>query len=294
VSPIFTYGGKGTAKRGVSPDEHAIVYSHGFVPQLVNGEAPLSKTPICVVMTGDSHALSPASRVYFAIHHPIQYNVKVKDVGHVHPDHLHLLLSYWKSMNDDSPYLTPSIASNTPALTIESGTLLIYRSLSPLTSEDFEEVRNPHNFFKVARVFTTPWTEPDGSSGKPFTKTARFVVVKPGPTFSVCLRISTYAGQATTKFGVVAHQHAAVIPQGGQVVLHQLGEHLSKEPIEIKIENPDVDIKPMSRINFAKPYTVEHNVKIRNVGRVVGDSVKRLEKYFAESLGFTKPTSEST
>jgi len=136
----------------------------------------------------------------------------------------------------------------------------------------------------------TPWTEPEGFSGRMFTETARFVVVKSGPTFSVCLRISTYSGQATSKPGVIASHHAAVIPQGGTVTYHPHEEELSNPPIEIKVENDDVDIDPMARINFAKPYTVEHNILVRNVGRVVGDHVvRRLEMYLATNLGFTKP-----
>lgn len=135
----------------------------------------------------------------------------------------------------------------------------------------------------------TPWTEPEGFSGQMFTETARFVVVKSGPTFSVCLRISTYSGQATSKPGVIASHHAAVIPQGGTVTYHPHEEELVNPPIEIKVENDDVDIDPMARINFAKPYTVEHNIWVRNVGRVVGDHVvRRLEMYLATNLGFTK------
>jgi hypothetical protein len=70
---------------------------------------------------------------------------------------------------------------------------------------------------------------------------------------------------------------------------HSMGEQLEKDPIEVKVENPDVTIDAMSRINFAKPYTVEHNVKVLNIGRVVGVSVGLLDKYFAESLGHTRP-----
>jgi hypothetical protein len=131
----------------------------------------------------------------------------------------------------------------------------------------------------------TLWTEPDGSTGQPFSKVARFVVIKTGATFSVCLRINTYSGQATTKPGVIAQHHAAVIPQYGTVMPHWKGEYLSKHPIEVKLENPEVTIDGMSRINFAKPYTVEHNIKVKNIGRVVGESVARLESYFHECLG---------
>lgn len=63
---------------------------------------------------------------------------------------------------------------------------------------------------------------------------------------------------------------------------------MTKDPIEVKIENEAMTIDPMSRINFAKPYTVEHNVLILNVGRVVGDSIGLMDKYFAESLGLAK------
>jgi hypothetical protein len=101
-SPIFSYGNKGTTKRGVEPNEHAIAYSLGKDPQLVYGELPLVKAPIPIVMDQYADALAPASRIYFAIHHPIQYNVKVKSLGYVHPDYLPTFLGYWYQENHDS------------------------------------------------------------------------------------------------------------------------------------------------------------------------------------------------
>jgi hypothetical protein len=164
-----------------------------------------------------------------------------------------------------------------------------------MTPLAFEEVRNPQAFFKKSRVFMTLWSEPEGFSGQPFSEVARFAVVKAGVTFSVCLRISTYSGQATTKPGVAAHQHAAVISEGGTAVPHWKGEQLSKDPIEVKLENMEVMIDGMSRINFAKPYTVEHNIRVKNIGRVVGESVARLESHFHESLGIlSSATAQST
>jgi hypothetical protein len=100
--PIFSYGNKGTTKRGVEPNEHAIAYSLGKDPQLVYGELPLVKAPIPIVMDQYADALAPASRIYFAIHHPIQYNVKVKSLGYVHPDYLPTFLGYWYQENHDS------------------------------------------------------------------------------------------------------------------------------------------------------------------------------------------------
>ncbi|KAH6865201.1 hypothetical protein BKA58DRAFT_322204 [Alternaria rosae] len=100
--PIFTYYGKATTKSGVVADEHAIAYSLGQQPQLVQGESPLRKAPIPIVMEENNRTLVPASRIYFAIHHPIQYNVKVKNLGHVHPDYLPTFLGYWNQENSDS------------------------------------------------------------------------------------------------------------------------------------------------------------------------------------------------
>jgi hypothetical protein len=71
-------------------------------PQLVQGEASLRKYPIPIVMEDGSRPLVAASRIYFAIHHPIQYNVKVKNLGYVHPDMLPTFLGYWNQENSDS------------------------------------------------------------------------------------------------------------------------------------------------------------------------------------------------
>ncbi|RYN27968.1 hypothetical protein AA0112_g7764 [Alternaria arborescens] len=110
--PIFSYGNRGTTKHGVVPDEHAIAYSLGMQPQLVSGEAPLVKAPIPIVMDTGAPPLAVASRIYFAIHHPIQYNVKVKSLGYVHPDYLPTFLGYWNQENFDSKQ-DPEVTQNT-------------------------------------------------------------------------------------------------------------------------------------------------------------------------------------
>jgi hypothetical protein len=81
-------------------DEHAVAFSYGRSAQLLPGEGPLSKQAICIVMNEGETPLSRASRIYFGIHHPIQYNVKVKDLGYVHPDWQVIFLGYWNMEND--------------------------------------------------------------------------------------------------------------------------------------------------------------------------------------------------
>lgn len=97
--PIFTYKNQGTLKPGVEPDEHAIAYSWGQQPSLLQGEAQLSKDPICIAMTDNGEPLNDASRIFFGITHPIQYNVKVKDLGYVIPAHMQNLIGYWSMEN---------------------------------------------------------------------------------------------------------------------------------------------------------------------------------------------------
>ncbi|KAF1832454.1 hypothetical protein BDW02DRAFT_502913, partial [Decorospora gaudefroyi] len=95
--PVFTYNNRGTLRPGAVRDEHAIAYTHGQIPQLLQGEQQLSKSPISVVMNEGECHLSTASRIYFGIHHPIQYNVKVKDLGYVHPDWMSVFLDHWRA-----------------------------------------------------------------------------------------------------------------------------------------------------------------------------------------------------
>jgi len=101
--PVFTYNNRATTKPGVRPDEHAIAYSYGFSPQLVPGEEELKKFPIAIEMIENEKPLAIASRIYFGIHHPIQYNVKVKDLGCVHSDWMATFSGYWKMENTDAP-----------------------------------------------------------------------------------------------------------------------------------------------------------------------------------------------
>ncbi|KAF2625107.1 hypothetical protein BU25DRAFT_372725 [Macroventuria anomochaeta] len=98
--PIFTYSQRGTTKNGVRASEHAIVHSWGKSPQLIQGEIGITKPSIAIVMAEGVPPLHFASRIYFGIHHPIQYNVKVKDIGYVPSDQVHTLIGNWTEENE--------------------------------------------------------------------------------------------------------------------------------------------------------------------------------------------------
>ena len=46
---------------------------------------------------------------------------------------------------------------------------------------------------------------------------------------------------------------------------------MSKKPIRIELTAPSDKLDPLSRLNYAKTYTVEHNVKVLFIGRVAGN-----------------------
>lgn len=113
--PIFTYSNQGTLKKGVAPQEHAIAYSWGQQPQLLQNEAQLTKEPICIVTHDESRPLAIESRIYFGIHHPIQYNVKVKDLGYVLSDHMAKFRGYWTMENESDTQQAPEVTATAAA-----------------------------------------------------------------------------------------------------------------------------------------------------------------------------------
>jgi hypothetical protein len=99
--PIFTYMGRATTKPGVKANEHGIVYSYGQKPQLLPHEGGITKPSLPVIMSDNNSILDKASRIYYGIHHPIQYNVKVKDIGYVLQQLIPTLIGNWREEDEN-------------------------------------------------------------------------------------------------------------------------------------------------------------------------------------------------
>ena len=97
-SPISTYSKRGVTKPGLNPSEHAIIYFSGTTPQYVEGEYEkgMDKEPIEVEPSEQGAVMDSASRIRFGKIYPVEFNVKVKDIGRVKPEHMSKLLQYWK------------------------------------------------------------------------------------------------------------------------------------------------------------------------------------------------------
>ena len=94
--------------------------------------------------------------------------------------------------------------------------------------------------------------------------------------------INTYKHRGVAKWGVEPDRHAIVYLEG-QVPFHAHGEpRMIKDPLALRPDRPDEGLDRMSRLNFGKIHTVEHNVKVRPLGKIAASSMPRFRAY-AES-----------
>ncbi len=111
--------------------------------------------------------------------------------------------------------------------------------------------------------------------------------------------IHTYSGQATLKENLPDPQQHAIIytssrPPHELCINDEYGgtvqEELSKDPIRVirELNDVDGDLGELSRINYAKIYTVEKYVRVLNIGRVHQDSMESL----LASCFFARPVDE--
>lgn len=137
------------------------------------------------------------------------------------------------------------------------------------------------------------WVSPQASGTNPrFEKIRRFVVVRTKSGHCLCLPIHTYSGRGTAKEGINADDHAPLVLPGQTVQLAPNERPLKKEPLSLIVEDNTVNISPYSRIDFSKIFPVEHNLKVRTIGRIDPAYLARLEEYFRSGIGIAELTEE--
>ena len=97
----MTYGGQGTAKPGIKPEHHAIIYTSAKPPKESDGEAKLRKKPIRVIPLDLRHKLAPESRINYSKAYTVEHNVKVCFIGKIHPDFEKIFLGDFKRTFDE-------------------------------------------------------------------------------------------------------------------------------------------------------------------------------------------------
>ncbi|KAL4759999.1 uncharacterized protein BDW70DRAFT_161057 [Aspergillus foveolatus] len=153
----------------------------------------------------------------------------------------------------------------------------------------------PPNYYREGKVFSILWHENDGRAGgtlvsrgpqyrgrfgEPIYSTIRrMVVFRQYEQCSWCFAITTYNGRGVAKRGVDPDKHAIVYMRGTTPTLGVGEPRMVKEPLEVVPENPGENLDYMSRLNFSKIYTVEHNVKVLPIGRISNRSMTRFREY---------------
>lgn len=96
--------------------------------------------------------------------------------------------------------------------------------------------------------------------------------------------IYTYNGQGVAKRDVNVQDHAAVYNQGSVFQENPWEPRMTKKALEFEPFTPDQALDTMSRLNFGKIYTVEHNVKVLRVGRISSKSMGTFTNYARSSM----------
>ncbi|QDS69658.1 hypothetical protein FKW77_009452 [Venturia effusa] len=181
---------------------------------------------------------------------------------------------------------------------------------------DYKIQRPGKDFFRLGKVFKIYWPEPisqtltgktsvtAGGGGNSlnreiYAKIRWFVVVKSGEgRYCSCLPIQTYGNQGVAKKDVVKRSHAIIYtgkePAPNENELPGPGEPAMLQSIRV-VSNKRIDIMdPMSRVDFSKIYTVEHNVKVYDFGWVHKDSRNMLRHQFQYVWSINQDTEEES
>ena len=150
-------------------------------------------------------------------------------------------------------------------------------------------------FFVVGRVFSTLWTESfEGIindqnqtfvsevalGGRVYSKIRRFVVVRQSDRSCICLPVTSYNGRGPKKGKINLLEH-------GYIYSHKTPKPvpgIEKKPIKINLVKGEVPLRDPSLVNYGRVYTVETNVKVREVGLVDTASRKILLSYWKNSI----------
>ncbi|PQE16486.1 heterokaryon incompatibility protein [Rutstroemia sp. NJR-2017a BBW] len=173
-------------------------------------------------------------------------------------------------------------------------------------NEEFDSRYQVHRSseFKWGRIFKVLWTEPKGNGSEitagvlagregPYgqsLKVRRFLIIKEELGFSfmeflqyvdsrrindltkITRSIMTYASQGTNKRGVNAKTHAIIYTENPTAKYGEMERGLTRRPIRVIPSEPQHKLDPASRLNYAKIYTVEHNLRVWFIGKLAPES----------------------
>ncbi|TGO45429.1 hypothetical protein BCON_0393g00010 [Botryotinia convoluta] len=212
----------------------------------------------------------------------------------------------------DNAMLLGDVSENTSqysknkAYALESSDIdTVTKSLAPATLTSFVDPDPPivgnlgkDNTSMQHRNFgSILWSEPSGSlsgggtfssHGKEhgemiYAQVRRFVVIDYRQGHCLCLPIMTYRGRATSQPGVHAEEHAIIYTTEPKLAPNEHSSQMIFQPIKMIPDSAQHHLDLASRINYAKTYTVEYNVKVWFIGKIDQDSEQTLRESYDQT-----------
>jgi hypothetical protein len=154
------------------------------------------------------------------------------------------------------------------------------------------------DFFVQGRVFALLWHEAAGESDNDrvseisfpgrfdepiISHIRRMVVIREGHGNCWAIPINTYRGHGVAKHGfkqVDVDGHAVIHAANTEPYTSSYEPAMSKVPLKVNMAQGE-RLDRMSRINFTTVHTVQHNVKVKNIGMVHQNSKADLRDYWS-------------
>jgi hypothetical protein len=152
--------------------------------------------------------------------------------------------------------------------------------------------RDYMKFFKVGKIFSTLWTE--GSSGgttakdsfvseviygeQVHSKIRRFVVIRKSDRSCTCLPILSYKPGPRKSHSINLEEHGIIYSHTKPKPI----EGVRANPIRVQSTKNGPVFREYSLVDYSRPYTVEMNVKVKDVGSLDADSRQILVANFTQ------------
>lgn len=165
---------------------------------------------------------------------------------------------------------------------------------------NFKKPYRPRGFFVMGKVFSILWVDIGGSvvtgleRSKPhkavepvYSRVRKYVVIKEGPDYCTALPIVSYSGRGVSGSQVLKSDHAIIYtgnspPDPLPAELPLRGETgMRPVPIRVTTDDRGERLERMSRVNFGKVTTVQHDIEVRSIGSVNRDSISALASQFS-------------
>ncbi|RFU35574.1 hypothetical protein B7463_g834, partial [Scytalidium lignicola] len=147
-------------------------------------------------------------------------------------------------------------------------------------------------FFKVGRVFSILWSESMGITENinesqnlvdivaygenVHMKIRRFVVVKLRGNSCSCLPVTSYGKKGVNKAGIILSDHGFIYNHAEPNRAYGLGA----EPLKIILSRGGSDLTNPSLVNYSKVYTIEADMKVKDIGKIDPEYIGTLRFYF--------------